>query len=77
MLIDLKLKSGRLGGFVVEGLVPYGVGTSELRMRMLRKASFMGLPVVRVGRGYPRASPIPTPTPSPASTSLRPRPACC
>lgn len=51
MQIDLKLKSGRLGGFVVEGLVPYGMGTSELRMRMLRRASYMGLPMVRVGRG--------------------------
>jgi L-asparaginase len=52
MLIELKLKGGRLGGFVVEGLVPYGMGTSELRMKMLRKASYMGLPVVRTGRGY-------------------------
>ena len=51
MQIDLKLKSGRLGGFVVEGLVPYGMGTSELRMRMLRRASYQGLPMVRVGRG--------------------------
>lgn len=52
MLIELKLRSGRLGGFIVEGLVPYGMGTSELRMKMLRRAGFMGLPLVKVGRGY-------------------------
>ncbi|MFT4003150.1 MAG: asparaginase domain-containing protein [Rhizobium sp.] len=52
-LIKYKLTSGRLAGLVVEGLVPYGAPTSELRMAMLRQASFSGLPVVRVGRGYP------------------------
>jgi L-asparaginase len=52
-LIKHKLASGRLGGFVIEGLVPYGSATSELRASMLREASFCGLPVVRVGRGYP------------------------
>ncbi|MBO9101693.1 MULTISPECIES: asparaginase domain-containing protein [Rhizobium] len=52
-LIRHKLSGGRLAGFVVEGLVPYGQATSELRTMMLRKASFCGLPVVRVGRGYP------------------------
>lgn len=52
MIIEHKLKSGRLGGFIVEGLVPYGMGTSELRMKMLRRAGFMGLPLVKVGRGY-------------------------
>lgn len=52
-LIEHKLAAGRLGGFVVEGLVPYGSATSELRAGMLRQASLAGLPVVRVGRGYP------------------------
>jgi L-asparaginase len=61
MLIEMKLRSGRLGGFVVEGLVPYGMGTSELRMKMLRKASYMGLPLVKVGRGYPEGFADPDP----------------
>ena len=52
-LIQHKLGSGRLGGFVIEGLVPYGAATSEVRAGMLREASLAGLPVVRVGRGYP------------------------
>ncbi len=52
-MIRHKLNGKRLGGFVVEGLVPYGNITSEVRGHMLRRASFMGLPVVRVGRGYP------------------------
>ena len=38
---------------MIEGLVPYGSATSELRTAMLRRASFSGAPVVRVGRGYP------------------------
>ena len=52
-LIRHKMGSGRLAGFVVEGLVPYGSATSELRAAMLRSASFCGAPVVRVGRGSP------------------------
>tara|TARA_R110002020_G_scaffold17746_5_gene61888 strand:- start:152 stop:1828 length:1677 start_codon:yes stop_codon:yes gene_type:complete len=52
-LIENKLGAGRLGGFVIEGLVPYGAATSELRAAMLRQASLAGLPVVRTGRGYP------------------------
>ncbi|MEA3536658.1 asparaginase domain-containing protein [Rhizobium sp. CC-YZS058] len=61
LLIERKLASGRLGGFVVEGLVPYGMATSELRTSMLRMASFMGLPVVRVGRGHPEGFADPHP----------------
>jgi len=60
-LIEHKLAMGRLAGFVVEGLVPYGMGTSELRMAMLRRASLCGLPVVRVGRGYPEGFADPAP----------------
>ncbi|WP_158818924.1 asparaginase domain-containing protein [Methylocapsa sp. S129] len=52
-LIRDRLVRGRLCGFVIEGLVPYGAATSELRAAMLRRASFSGAPVVRVGRGYP------------------------
>jgi hypothetical protein len=60
-LIRSRLGSGRLCGFVVEGLVPYGQPTSELRAGMLRQASFSGLPVVRVGRGYPEGFADPDP----------------
>jgi len=60
-LIRHKLGGKRLGGFVIEGLVPYGAATSELRALMLRQASFMGLPVVRVGRGYPEGFADPDP----------------
>lgn len=60
-LIQHKLGSGRLGGFIIEGLVPYGAATSELRASMLRRASFCGLPVARVGRGYPEGFSDPDP----------------
>ena len=50
-LIADRLGKGRLCGFIIEGLVPYGAATSELRARMLRAASFCGAPVVRVSRG--------------------------
>jgi L-asparaginase len=53
LLIRDRLSRGRLCGFVIEGLVPYGAATSELRAAMLREASYMGAPVVRVGRGAP------------------------
>ena len=52
-LIRGRLGLGRLCGFVIEGLVPYGAATSELRAAMLGQASFSGAPVVRVGRGAP------------------------
>jgi L-asparaginase/Glu-tRNA(Gln) amidotransferase subunit D len=60
-LIQNKLAGGRLAGFIIEGLVPYGAATSELRASMLRRASFSGLPVVRVGRGYPEGFADPDP----------------
>ncbi|MCW6507452.1 asparaginase domain-containing protein [Lichenifustis flavocetrariae] len=60
-LIRHRLESGRLCGFVIEGLVPYGMATSELRGAMLRRASFSGVPVVRVGRGYPEGFADPDP----------------
>jgi L-asparaginase/Glu-tRNA(Gln) amidotransferase subunit D len=51
-LIRHRLAAGRLAGFVIEGLVPYGNPSSELRGKMLRQAALTGLPVVKVGRGY-------------------------
>ncbi|WP_375450360.1 asparaginase domain-containing protein [uncultured Devosia sp.] len=59
--IKHKLSSGRLGGFVIEGLVPYGNITSELRGQMLRVASLSGIPVARTGRGYPEGFSDPEP----------------
>jgi hypothetical protein len=52
-LIDRKLGLGRLGGFVVEGQVPYGSMTSALRQKVLEQAIYSGMPIVRVGRGAP------------------------
>lgn len=51
--IDHKLSLGKLAGFVIEGLVPYGNMTSQARLKLIRWAVFSGLPVVRVGRGAP------------------------
>jgi L-asparaginase/Glu-tRNA(Gln) amidotransferase subunit D len=53
LLVKDRLSKGRLCGFVIEGLVPYGAATSELRAAMLRRATYSGAPVVRVGRGTP------------------------
>lgn len=50
-LIDHKLTMNRLAGIVVEGTTPSGNMTSPARMRLILRAAFMGLPVVRVGRG--------------------------
>lgn len=60
-LIEHKLGLGRLTGFVTEGLVPYGQLPSGVRERLLRRATFSGIPVVRVGRGAPEgfADPFP------------------
>ena len=52
-LINRKLGLGRLGGFVVEGQVPYGSMTSALRQKVLERAIYSGMPIVRVGRGAP------------------------
>ena len=51
--IEHKLTMGRLAGFVVEGIVPYGRSTSDARHKLMLKATFSGLPVARVGRGAP------------------------
>ena len=60
-LIEGKLTRGRLAGFVLEGLVPYGSITSEVRQQMLYEAIFAGLPSVRVGRGSPEGFADPHP----------------
>lgn len=60
-LIAHKLSLGRLAGLVVEGLVPYGKFTSAARTRLGLRAAFSGLPVVRVGRGYPEGFADPEP----------------
>jgi hypothetical protein len=50
-LLDANLRRSPLAGFVLEGLSPYGTPTSAARHRMLLRAVFCGMPVVRVGRG--------------------------
>ena len=49
--IDDNLTHAPLAGFAVEGLAPYGSMTSEVRDRLMSRAVFSGMPVVRVGRG--------------------------
>ncbi len=52
-LVKHKLRTGRLVGFVAEGITPYGNLPSEVRTAILERAIFSGVPVVRVGRGNP------------------------
>ena len=52
-LLERKLSLGRLAGFVCEGQVPYGSMTSQARQKILERAIYSGMPVVRVGRGAP------------------------
>lgn len=51
--IEHKLSLGKLTGLICEGLVPYGYPSSSARTRLLLKASYAGIPVVRVGRNAP------------------------
>lgn len=60
-LIAHKLSLGRLAGFVTEGLVPYGRLPSSAREKLLERAVFSGLPVVRVGRGHAEGFADPSP----------------
>jgi hypothetical protein len=48
-----KLSLGRLSGFILEGLTPYGTMTSSVRQRLMQRAIYCGIPVARVGRGAP------------------------
>ena len=50
-MIGHMLKSAPLAGFVVEGFTPYGRPASTARHRLMLRAVYSGLPVVRVGRG--------------------------
>jgi hypothetical protein len=50
-MIDRMLKTAPLSGFVVEGFTPYGRSASTARTRLMMRAVYSGLPVVRVGRG--------------------------
>ena len=50
-LIGQMLRSAPLAGFVVEGFAPYGRPASAARHRLMLRAAYSGLPVVRVGRG--------------------------
>jgi L-asparaginase len=60
-LINHKMSLGRLAGFVIEGLVPYGSMPSSVRQKLMLDAVFSGLPVVRVGRGSPEGFADPHP----------------
>lgn len=51
--IDHKLSMGKLAGFIVEGLVPYGSSAAQARHKLMFKATFSGIPVAKVGRGAP------------------------
>jgi hypothetical protein len=50
-LLDYALKHEPLSGFIVEGLTPYGSMTSAARNKLMLRALYSGMPVVRVGRG--------------------------
>ena len=46
-----NLAHAPLSGFVVEGQSPYGSMTNSQRNRLMARAVYCGMPVVRVGRG--------------------------
>ena len=62
-LLGHMLQSAPLAGFVVEGLTPYGRTVSNARHRVMLRAVYSGLPVVRVGRGNPEGF-VPTHDPA-------------
>lgn len=49
--IEHKLTMGKLAGFVVEGMVPYGTIPAVARNKLMLKAAFSGLPVAKAARG--------------------------
>lgn len=51
--IEHKLSLGKLTGFVIEGLVPYGSTPSQARHKLMIRAALSGIPVAKVGRGAP------------------------
>jgi len=60
-LIEHKLALGRLTGFVTEGTVPYGRLPSGPKEKLVLRATFSGIPSVRVGRGAIEGFADPTP----------------
>tara|TARA_E500000331_G_scaffold70243_1_gene64993 strand:+ start:1648 stop:3345 length:1698 start_codon:yes stop_codon:yes gene_type:complete len=50
-LMDDNFSHSPLAGFVIEGQAPYGTMTNSVRNALAVKASYCGMPVVRVGRG--------------------------
>src|SRR5262249_48686504 len=50
-LVDYKLTHTPLAGFVLEGWSPFGRSPSVSRTRALARATYIGFPVVLVGRG--------------------------
>jgi L-asparaginase len=50
-LMDDNFAHSPLAGFVIEGQAPYGTMTNSVRNALAVKASYCGMPVVRVGRG--------------------------
>jgi L-asparaginase len=50
-LMDDNFTHSPLAGFVIEGQAPYGTMTNSVRNALAVKASYCGMPVVRVGRG--------------------------
>jgi len=51
--IEHKLSLGKLAGFIIEGLVPYGSTPSQARHKLMIKAALCGIPVAKVGRNAP------------------------
>jgi hypothetical protein len=50
-VIEHKLSLGALTGFVIQGLVPYGMTPATARHDLFVKAALSGIPVARAGRG--------------------------
>ncbi|MEN3367191.1 MAG: L-asparaginase, partial [Burkholderiales bacterium] len=50
-LIEYALKHEPLAGFIIEGNTPYGTMNSVARTKLMLRALYSGMPVVRVGRG--------------------------
>lgn len=50
-LMDDNFTHSPLAGFVIEGQAPYGTMTNSVRNALAVRASYCGMPVVRVGRG--------------------------
>jgi hypothetical protein len=49
--IERNLREAPLAGFVIEGLAPYGLMSSNMREAAMQRAVRYGMPVVCVGRG--------------------------